>query len=80
MDFEKEYSERFDWRRDRNIANLEKLGSIAHLSGSHVLHDFPELYSSRTSNNPIDALRWSILILWLQATECFILAYLSPAS
>jgi hypothetical protein len=72
MDFEKEYSQRFDHRRDRNIFNLAQIADIAHQGGSATLKALPSLVTSLTSDEPADALRGSILMLWLQAVECYI--------
>jgi hypothetical protein len=78
MDFDQEYSQRFDSRRERNIENLAELASIAHLGGPEILDALPGLVSSRSAKDQISALRWSILILWLQASECFILGQFEP--
>jgi len=73
MDYERKYTEAFDHRRDSHIINLEKLASITNLSGLVELDDFPGLKKTLDRNTPISALNWSILMLWLEATECFVL-------
>jgi hypothetical protein len=77
-DFDKEYLERFDWRRDQHISNIAELSRIAHSGGPEILNELPGLISSRDSKDPSDALRWSILILWLQAAESFIFGQFEP--
>lgn len=70
--FQQEYEERFAWRRDRQIANLKELSEIAHVGGGDTLKAFPRLVGQLASEDPKDALRWSIIFLWCEATECYI--------
>jgi hypothetical protein len=70
--YEQEYEQRFAWRKAGQIANLKELSKIAQSSGSDAMEALPGLIGSRVSDDPKDALRWSILTLWLEATECYI--------
>jgi hypothetical protein len=67
-----EYEERFGWRKARQIDNLKELSELADSGGANSLRAFPGLRGSACSDDPLDALRWSILLLWCEATECFI--------
>jgi hypothetical protein len=69
---EREYEERLAWRKNRQIENLKELAEIAHVGGSDTLKALPRLIGPRESDDPKDALRWSILMLWFEATECYI--------
>ncbi len=40
---EKEFAERFDWRREHQQSNLVVLGEIAHAGGADLLPDLSEL-------------------------------------
>lgn len=71
--YEQEYINRFGSRRARQIANLKELSEVAHSGGGESIKAFPELRSSLVSDDPKDALRWSIILLWCEATECYIL-------
>jgi hypothetical protein len=70
--FEKEYENRFSWRKERQIYNLRDLSGFAQSGGSGVFKSFPSLMCSTASNDPKDALRWSIIMLWCEAAECYI--------
>lgn len=70
--YEQEYEERFAWRKAGQIANLKELSKIAQSGGSDAMEALPGLIGSRVSDDPKDALRWSILTLWLEAAECYI--------
>jgi hypothetical protein len=78
VDCSKEFEERFDWRRNSHIQNLSDLSAIANPGGSHSLKSLPFLASSLSSDDPKDALRWSIMMLWLQASECYIFGQFEP--
>lgn len=69
---EQEYEERLAWRKNRQIANLKELAEIAHVGGADTLDAFPRLVGPRSSDDPKDALRWSIIMLWCEAAECYI--------
>ncbi len=71
-DFEKEYQERFEWRKNRQIENLKELSEIAQSGGAESLQVFSKIIGNRASDNPKDALRWSILYMWFEATECYV--------
>jgi len=68
----KEYESRFAWRKSRQIFNLHELSEFAQSGGSDALKALPGLLGSLSSDDPKDALRWSILMLWCEAAECFI--------
>lgn len=70
--YEQEYESRFTWRKARQVANLKELSAIAPPKGTDPLKAFPQLIAPRDSNDPEDALRWSILMLSYEAIECFI--------
>lgn len=70
--YSQEYEERFSWRKARQVANLKELSEVAHSGGAPSLKAFPGLRGSGCSDDPKDALRWSIILLWCEATECFI--------
>jgi hypothetical protein len=70
--YEQEYEDRFEWRKDRQIANLKELSEVAQSGGGAALKAFPGLRGSGSSDDPKDALRWSIIFLWCEAAECFI--------
>ena len=79
MDLEKEYHSRFDHRQRRHIENLAELTRIAHPGGPELLYHLPGLKAERVSSDSIDALKWSIIMLWLQGTECFIFGQFEPS-
>jgi hypothetical protein len=72
MNPEQEYEERLAWRKSRQIANLKELAEIAHAGGGETVDAFPQLVGQLYSDDPKDALRWSIIMLWCEATECYI--------
>ena len=67
-----EFEERFEWRKARQIENLKELSEIAQSGGADSLKAFPGLKGSSENERPQDALSWSILLLWCEATECYI--------
>jgi hypothetical protein len=69
--YEREYESRFAWRKTRQVANLKQLAEITHSNGADPLKAFPVLFTP-SSDDPKDALRWSILMLTYEATECYI--------
>jgi len=79
LDSNKEFEERFSWRKDRWIENLSELADHAQEGGASVLNRLPGLRGELATDDPIEALRWSILMLWLEATECYILGQFQSA-
>ena len=73
-----EYEKRFSWRKQHFIANLEELSTIAQSGGPEVIQLLPSLFKLNDNASKEDALRWSILSLWLQAAECFIFQQYEP--
>ena len=71
-DVEQHYENRFAWRKERQIQNLRELSQIAESGEADPIKVLPHLVGSRVSHDPKDALRWSILDLLYEATECFI--------
>jgi hypothetical protein len=70
--YEREYEGRFAWRKSRQLFNLQELSEFAQSGGGDALNRFPGLRGSLMSDDPKDALQWSILMLWCEAAECFI--------
>lgn len=70
--YEKEYESRFAWRKARQIFNLRELSEFAQSGGGEALKAFPQLGGPLSSDDPRDALRWSIVMLWCEAAECYI--------
>jgi hypothetical protein len=68
-----EFEQRFQWRKKRWLHNLNELAAHAQEGGSEATKRLPGLHGQLASDQPADALRWSILMLWLEATECYIL-------
>lgn len=68
--YEEEYNGRFEWRRNRNIYNLRELYQIA--GDWEFIKSLTVLFGHLVSDDPKDALKWSILNLWLEARECFV--------
>jgi hypothetical protein len=66
------YESRFAWRKERQIQNLRELSQIAESGEADPIKVLPHLVGSHASDDPKDALRWSILDLIYEATECFI--------
>ena len=71
IDFEKEYSERFAWRKEHYIGNIKDLTEITQSYGLNPLKFFPCLLT-RNSCSPQDSLRYSILLLSYEATTCYV--------
>ena len=69
--YEREYESRFAWRKSREIFNLHELSEFAQSGGSDALKILPGLIGPLYSEDPKDALRWSILMLWCEAAECY---------
>jgi len=67
-----EFEERFEWRKARQVENLKELSEIAQSGGGESLKEFPGLKRSPDSDGPEDALRWSIILLWCEAAECYV--------
>ena len=74
-----EFEGRFEWRRERWLHNLNELAAQAQEGGSEAMRRLPGLHGQLATDQPNDALRWSILMLWLEATECFILGQFQSA-
>ncbi len=70
---EQEFEERFEWRKARQLENLKELSEIAQSGGAASLKEFPGLKRSPDNDSPKDALRSSIILLWCEAAECYIL-------
>jgi len=70
-DYEKEYSERFGWRKEEYIDNIKELAKITQSYGLDPLKSFPCLFISY-SKNQLDSMRFSILMLSYEATICYI--------
>jgi hypothetical protein len=70
--YEQEYEQRFEWRKARQIANLKELSEIAQSGGGDAIKAFPKLWGYSDHDDPKDALRNSILMLWCEAAECYI--------
>ena len=68
-----EFEGRFAWRKDQWVRNLQEITAHAHQGGPDIIRRLPGLRGQLYSDDPIEALRWSVLMLWLQATECYIL-------
>jgi hypothetical protein len=69
---EEEYVARFELKKARHIANLKELSEVAQSGGAGALKAFPGLRRPLSNDDFKDALRWSILLLWCEAAECFI--------
>jgi hypothetical protein len=69
---EKVYEGRFAWRKARQLYNFREISDFAQSGGGAALQAFPALRGSLSSDDPKDALRWSILMLWCEAAECYI--------
>ena len=69
--YDKEYESKFEWRKSRQIYNLRELAEITQSNGVHPISSFPGLFIP-SSDNPLDALRYSILMLSHEATECYV--------
>jgi hypothetical protein len=70
--YEQEYEERFAWRKARHIANLEEFSQFAQSGGAQAMEVFPGLRCSLATDDPRDALKYSILLLWCESAECYI--------
>ena len=70
--YEEEFEGRFEWRKARQIENLRELSEMAQSGGGDSLEEFAGLKRSAADDDPKDALRWSIILLWCEATECYI--------
>lgn len=69
--YKQKYESRLGWRKDRQINNLIELSEITRSSGEDPLNAFRVLYTPGSSD-PKDALRWSVLLLTNEATDCYI--------
>ena len=69
--FEQEFNGRFAWRKQRQIQNLKELAEFPNTSGASAMDDFPGLREMGKRDFK-DALKRSILYLWLEAVECYI--------
>ena len=70
--WEKEYSGIFERRKSRQIDNLRELAEITNSTGVHPISSFAGL-SVKDYESPLDALKFSILLLAHEATECYVL-------
>lgn len=69
--YEKHYQEKFGWKRDYYIGNLGRLAEISQTHGIDPIMSFPSLFITY-SDNPLDAMRYSIQLLTYEATICFV--------
>lgn len=69
--YEKEYEGKFGWRKSRQMFNLRELAEITQSYGVNPISAFPSLFVP-SSDNPLGALRYSILILSHEASECYV--------
>ncbi len=69
--FEQEYENKFGWRKARQIYNLRDIANFTQLNGVHSIDSFPCLFTPN-GDSPRDALRYSILLLAYEATECYV--------
>src|SRR5215204_2660276 len=67
-----EYEGRFAWRKERQVQNLIELAQIPESGKADPIKVLPHLIGSLASDDPKDALRFSLLNLIYEATECFI--------
>jgi hypothetical protein len=65
-----EYETKFGWRKERQIHNLAELHQIA--GDEETLKSLKGLFGALVSDEYQDALKWSILNLWLEARECYV--------
>jgi len=70
--YEKEYEGKFEWRKPRLIFNLRELAEITQSHGVNPIAAFPSLFVP-SSDNPLGALKYSILMLSHEASECYVL-------
>jgi hypothetical protein len=70
--YEQEFEERFEWRKARQIENFKELSEFAQSGGGASLKELPGLKQSPDNDGPLEALRWSITLLWCEAAECYI--------
>lgn len=66
--YEKEYEGKFEWRKSRQIFNLKELAEITLSHGVNPISTFPSLFVP-SSDNPIGALKYSILMLSHEASR-----------
>jgi hypothetical protein len=66
------YKSKFPWRESMQINNLKELAEITNADGVDPVKAFPVLFTPG-SDDPKDALRWSILMLAHEGSECYIL-------
>jgi hypothetical protein len=50
--YDREYQERFEWRKSRWVSNLKELSQVAHAGGADAIKAFPGLHCSLTSDDP----------------------------
>ena len=59
------------WRKSRQIFNLKELAKITQSHGVNPISAFPSLFVP-SSDNPLGALKYSILLLSHEASECYV--------
>ncbi len=69
--YKKEYEGKFESRKTRHIFNLKELSIITQSHGVHPLSSFPGLFIP-SSDNPLGALKYSILLLSHEVSECYV--------
>lgn len=75
MDFEKEYADRFDWRRGVSIGRIQELYDIAENSGGDVklMHEiYPQLKWIALDQTQEETLLISLFHAWNEVCECYI--------
>lgn len=71
--YEQEFDGKFLWRRERQIANLRELADITNARHVDGIDRLPNLSRGFAADDPKAALSMSIVYLWGEAVECFIL-------
>jgi hypothetical protein len=65
--FEKAHEGRFAWRTSRQIHNPRELAEIAQWGGADAIRALPKLPFPPVRDDPKEALRYSIQMLWFEA-------------
>lgn len=71
IDFEKEYNNRFDFRKDFYIKNFKELTNITNGKNLSLLETFRCLYPAY-EDNELESLKKSIFTLVVEATFCYV--------
>jgi hypothetical protein len=70
-DYKKIFTEKLGWRSEEYLDNIKRLSEISQSHGINPIDSFPSLFIPG-GKNPIDALKYSVLMLTYEATICFI--------